>query len=167
MNFSEISARVNQIGSETHTGGAADVQPKQRRGRSNKKLRNWLLGLAFSLVPAFSDALIVLFLERPLYEVAITFLAHTSIIFVGVSLIVSAMNDLEANQQGRSTVYIVLLIAGVCFYTAESAVTLFGHPVGVGTVIAVNMLCLVGPLVLGLVQYFEKRNAFDLHPCHQ
>lgn len=159
MGLETIAKQVNRIGSEVPPDGSPTSSPPKRvKEDTNWKRTNWLIGFALSTLPVFAGLFMDFLLKTPISEAVLSFFTDTSILFVGVSLTVSAMNDLEAEQQSRLKGYIVLLAFGVAIYSIINIANRLvdSNLINHGAIIFMNVIFLVLPLILGLSQYSLK-----------
>lgn len=105
--------QVNNIGAETAQSGAPPISPRKK---GNPKLQNWLLGFSFSWLPVLSWPLAVLVRTGDIIQFLSLIFVDASIIYIGVSLLVSAMNDLGPNDNGRRRFYTSILAAAAMVY---------------------------------------------------
>lgn len=156
-----VIEKVKGVGAEPPTKSvpqdppAGSAPPKKR---DKRKLWNWLLGFTFSCLPVLSGPFVMLLFKEPIVRVCVSALTDISIIYIGVSLIVSAMNDLEPEEQGRKNMYIVILAFAVSIYTLINVAQRFASPgvISTGFIITMNVAFLAISLVFGLNQYLRK-----------
>lgn len=159
MGLATIAKQVNNIGSEvTPDGSPPPSPPKRVKEDASWKRTNWLIGFALSALPVFVGPFLDFLLKKPITEAALSFFTDTSLLFIGVSLTVSAMNDLEPEQQSRLKGYIVLLAFGSAIYSIITIANRLVDPalINHGAIIVMNIIFLVVPLVLGLSQYSSE-----------
>lgn len=152
-----VIEKVNNIGSETQPiPPSGSLLPPKKRG--NRKLANWLLGFFLSWLPVLLGPFVRLLFKESLLQVLISVLTDVSIIYIGVSLIVSAMNDLALEEHGRTNVYIGILVFAAAIYAIINAAQQFADTdaISAGVIIFMNVVFLLTPLVLGLHQYMRK-----------
>ncbi len=148
-------AQLNNIGAETTQSGAPSVPPQKK---SNPKLQNWLLGFSFSWLPVLSWPLAVLVRTGDVIQCLSLIFVDASIIYIGVSLLVSAMNDLEPGDDGRRKCYTFILAAAAMVYAIINFIQKSSDQNTVNTTVltVMNFVFLVTPLICGLHQYLRK-----------
>lgn len=152
----DVVAKVNEVGSDRGPGKAPPPPPPKKR--DNRKLYNWLLGFALSCLPVLLGPFVKLLLKEPFLQVLMTVVTDISIIYIGVSLTVSAMNDLEPGDHARRTGYVVMLVLASATYAVINAAQQLAGPDAVNTalIIALNGAFLALPLICGGRQYLRK-----------
>ena len=147
--------QVNNIGAETAQSGAPPISPRKK---GNPKLQNWLLGFSFSWLPVLSWPLAVLVRTGDIIQFLSLIFVDASIIYIGVSLLVSAMNDLGPNDNGRRRFYTFILAAAAMVYAIINFMQKSSdqNTVNVTVITIMNLVFLVTPLICGLHQYLQK-----------
>lgn len=159
MGISEgVITKVNEIGAEPERGNVPPDSPSSPEKRDHQKLWNWLLGFVLSCLPVLLGPFINLLFKEPWHNVFWSVAVDVSIIYIGVSLIVSAMNDLGPKEQGRRNFYIGMLVLASAVYAAIKAAQQLAAPDAINRylIAAVNGLLLAAPLVCGVQQYLRK-----------
>lgn len=149
------AVQVNSVGSETSSGGSAPVPPKKS---SNQKLLNWLIGFGFSWLPVLSYPIVVLLRTGELRQFFLLVLTDASVIYIGVSLIVSAMNDLGPKESTRAKLYTLFLALAAMVYSGINLTQklLTQNQINTTVLIVMNLAFLAAPLACGLHQYLQK-----------
>ena len=154
-----VIEKVNKIGAETPTTTApsgSSIPPPSKK--SNRKLANWLLGFVLSWLPVLLGPFVRLLFKDTFIEVLTSIWTDVSIIYIGVSLIVSAMNDLEPGEHGRTNIYICFMVFAAVIYAIIKASQQFAGADAISThvIVVMNVIFLAVPLFLGLHQYMRK-----------
>lgn len=118
----------------------------------------WLLGLVLSCIPIVIEPIVCLICNDPIFPAICNLFKNTSIIYVGISLIVSALNDLNKNQLSRAIVYVIFLIVAVFVYTVIQVLTIKVGSESMSSlpVILLNLIFFGVALYLGLKQYLSN-----------
>lgn len=147
--------QVNNIGAETAQSGTPPTSPRKK---GNPKLQNWLLGFSFSWLPVLSWPLAVLVRTGDIAQCVSLIFVDASIIYIGVSLLVSAMNDLGPNDDGRRKFYTFILATAAMVYAIINFIQKSSdqNTVNVTALTVMNLIFLVTPLICGLHQYLQK-----------
>lgn len=148
-------ARVNSVGADTLSGGSAPPPPKKN---GNQKLHNWLIGFGFSWLPLLSKPLIELLHTGKFLQFFLLVISDASVIYIGVSLTVSAMNDLGPKESTRAKLYTLFLAFAATVYSVINLTKNLSpeSPVNTTVLIIVNIIFLATPLACGLHQYLRK-----------
>lgn len=154
------ATRVNSVGAETPPGGPTPAPPKKS---GNQKLHNWLIGFGFSWLPVLSYPLVVLLRTGKLLQFLSLVFTDASVIYIGVSLTVSAMNDLGPKESTRAKLYTLFLALAAMVYSGINFTQklLPGSQVNTTVLIAMNLVFLATPFVCGLHQYLQKNGGND------
>lgn len=160
MNMSTIAKQVNDVGAETPPKGAPNPSstPRPIKDKNLWKLSHWLFGFFFSLLPIISGPITGLILKESVQSIRLSLLTDVSIMYVGVSLLVSAMNDLEQAEHARIKFYTVILAVVIMSYTIISVITRLVDSSALNTkiIIFLNISFLVFPFFCGLQQYLRS-----------
>ena len=117
----------------------------------------WCVGFGISLFPV----LVIPFEKistKERFSSALNYLGtDLSLMYVGVAMLVTAMNDLRPNQTIRRVLYFLFLFVAVALY---SIITILIELEGVAAVnskltMVLNIVFFLIPLVLGLQQYYK------------
>lgn len=154
----DIVAQVNSVGAETPSEGSAPIPPALPKKRDNRKLFNWLIGFGFSWLPILSCPFVILLRTGEFFQFVSLVFTDASIIYIGVSLTVSAMNDLEAEESTRSRLYTLFLATAAMAYSGISFTQQFlqQDEISSAVLIVMNIAFLAVPLACGLHQYLRK-----------
>lgn len=152
---------LNQLGSPSAAPPPLSSPPPSSSPNKWKISRNygfWLLGLAFSFFPVLVVPVINLLKNGTIYQSVCFLVKNTSIMYIGVSLLVSALNDIKEDDNLRTVLYMLLLVGAVFFYTLIEVLvyTNGGEGINQTLVIFLNIFFFVVPLVCGLCQYSPK-----------
>lgn len=169
---SNVVDMVNEIGTENiPTDTASDPsEGVQTRIKAVKNQRFfWMIGGIISLVPPLIIGLIRFFVLESSLNTIIAMLSNTSIMYTGVTLMVSALNDLdftsprdEVKEKVHQLVIIYMLTLLVCVmtYSVTETMVSFGTPDSIqpsyfrtGFIIVLNFICVAVPAWLGWKQY--------------
>ena len=160
---SPISSRQNSsVSMSQNSSTAIDTTSLEMASTRNikddliTKRRRWLLGLSFSIFPILIKPFIALVLpsQYGIKDALFMLLTNVSILYVGVTAVVTALNDLEPNDNGRSYYYIIILFLVAIVYTIIEVVDfLFPGQSSSYVKIIINIIVLVASIVPGAQQY--------------
>lgn len=174
---SEIINNINSIGTgNTPTSGKSTESQSitnQLRINAVKRQRQfWIIGGCISLLPPLIVGLVRFFMQEASLETIVTMLSSTSIMYTGVTLMVSAINDLDFASERKEVqekvhnligLYILILLLCVMFYSLIEAFSSIGDfnsktqsVLKTGFVIVLNFICVIIPSWLGWKQYDES-----------
>lgn len=127
---------INEIGNPqtSETSETSEMRPlRQQIEQIKQKKLNWITGGLVSLFPVLLIGILrFVFLEASL-ETIVSVLTNTSIMYTGISLMVSANNDLDLvseRERRLSNTYMFLLVIFVGFYSGIEAFSIFtGDPI--------------------------------------
>lgn len=153
-----VMEKVNGVGAESSSTDPSPGSSVPKKKTGNRKLANWLLGFVLSWLPVLLGPFVRLLFKDPFTQVLTSVWTDVSIIYIGVSLMVSAMNDLEPEEHGRTNTYIGILVFAAVVYAVINASQQFAgvDAISAGVIIFMNVVFLAVPLVLGLHQYVRK-----------
>lgn len=178
---SKIVDNINAIGTE-HIPTAKDLKESQSKTKLlrisavRRQRLFWIIGGCISLFPPLIVGLVRFFMQEASLETIVTMLSSTSIMYTGVTLMVSAINDLdfaserqEVREKVRNLIglYLIILVLCVMFYSLAEAFSSTVDPTSktqsnlqsnlkTGFVIVLNFICVFVPSWLGWKQYDES-----------
>lgn len=138
-----------------------DSQLNPPIGASKKEIKKhfiiWGLSIFISLFPALVIPLEKIFLNEQFSSAIQYLLTDLSLMYVGIVMLATAMNDLQPQETLRRDVYFVFMFVAVAFYTM---VTILIDRKGINAVNStliecLNVVCFVLPLCLSLEQYIK------------
>lgn len=151
--------QVNGVGEEPNIG---ERHTNNDRKKVWSRYRNWLIGLAISIIPLIAVPSMKLFkgesgLCQMLYE---TFCSY-EIIFVGISLAIASLNDFIARESkedkgGWTLVNVVLIILGAMIYGGLAIENASGQSFDFRNLFTFNMIYLGMIFVLGTAKYLQE-----------
>ena len=174
---SQIIASINAIGTEgcPTAKNSKELQSKMNLLRISAVKRQrqfWIIGGCISLLPPLIVGLVRFFMQEASLETIVTMLSSTSIMYTGVTLMISAINDLdfaserqEVREKVRNLIglYLIILVLCVMLYSLAEAFSSTVNPISktqsnlkTGFVIVLNFICVIVPSWLGWKQYDES-----------
>lgn len=156
--IASTAIKANDIGAETSSEGPTPVPPAPSEKSSDQKLQNWLIGFGFSWLPVLSYPVVVLLRTGEFLQFLSLVFTDASVIYIGVSLTVSAMNDLGPKESTRAKLYTLFLAFAAMVYSGINLTQklLTQEKVNAVVLIVMNLAFLAVPLVCGFHQYLRK-----------
>ena len=164
------SYKVNSIGVEKAEMGFGETEhsdgvPQSSQNHGNKdsskedekkrRLNNWLEGLFYGSLPVFAsffaDIVSAVSIKASLYNM----LLNVSVMYIGITLLITAMNDLEPEDVDTRKCYVRVIVLGAIFYAIIQFAEKTNYNASV--VMVVNVSFLGCALLLGLSQYKQVK----------
>lgn len=122
---------------------------------AKRKLINWLLGVAFSVLPLLALPLKFFIEDGNLWGMFYNLFCDASILFVGISFTITSLNDFVANwanDYGWSGLTLLLLILGGIVYTT----IVLTENKNTSIVFGINLFYFIFMFLLSVIKYIKE-----------
>ena len=147
--------QVNRIGEEPNIG--RNIADKRKKART--RYYNWLMGMIISMLPLFAVPSIWLFKgESNFCHIFYEIFCDYEVVFVGVSLAITSLNDRISNKSEDSIGFwtwpsIILIVSGALIYGVLTVLNTFNQGFDSSILFFFNLAYLGIILVFGTIEY--------------
>lgn len=153
-NVKEAMAVADEVSAKAKAK-AEQKQNLEDLKNAKRKLKNWLLGIAFSVLPLLALPFSGFLKNGNLGEMLYNLVCDASILFVGISFTITSLNDFVADwadNYGWSSLTLFLLILGGVVY----ATTVVVENKDMGVVFGVNLFYFISMFLLSFAKYINE-----------
>lgn len=152
-NVNEVMAVANE-----QTTGVQSKPNSDKLKTAKKKFRNWVLGIIFSFLPLLALPFNHLIGGGNVATMLYKLFCDISIVFVGISFTISALNDFIAkctkrDEDGWVWINLILLLLGAIIYTVVVLQKDENPDMEMGTVFWINLIYIVLMFILSANKY--------------
>jgi len=124
---------------------------------AKNKLINWLLGVAFSVLPLLAIPIRGFIENGNFFGMLYNLFCDASILFVGISFTITSLNDFIANcakkeEYGWAGLTLFLLILGGIVYTT----TVLAENKNANIVFGINLFYFISMFLLSIIKYINE-----------
>ena len=161
MDEETLKSAMGSIADETAHKHRAR-QESARRKNIKLKYRNWWYGLAISFIPLFAIPVANIVLDNAsLCDFLFKLFSSCEIIFIGVSIAITALNDFQGSnikkeKNWMAQLSMVLIVFGTLIYGVIALCQDRFETINVGFVLGFNVIFLITIIALASAQYISK-----------